>query len=63
MRTIDKMRSAMVCVLVVTCISAQLNTPNTNVKESTEVTRQFRKPDSKGNGKGVQKIEERDGNT
>ena len=57
------MRSILVCVLVVTCIRAQLNTPNTNVNEPKEITGQFRTPGSRGNAKGGEKIEERDGNT
>ena len=63
MCNIHKMRSIWVGVLVVTCISAHLNNPNTNANEPKEITGQFRTPGSRGNAKGGDKIEERDGNT
>ena len=63
MCNIHKMRSILVCVLVVTCISAHLNTPSTKLKQSKEITGQFLTPGSRGNAKGGEKIEERDGNT
>ena len=59
--TQHKMRSGLLFVLVVTCISAQLYTTNADVRESIESTQTLSKPRGKSMKKLREKIQAREG--
>lgn len=60
-RTIHKMRSGLLFVLVVTCISAQLYTTNADVQKTNESTRSLPKPPSQLLKKVREQIQAREG--
>ena len=55
------MRSGLLCVLVITCISAQLYTTNAEVKESNESTQILPKPPGRSVKEVHEQIQERVG--